>query len=311
MEFLSSLKSYLHLQRDINLSTEEALNRKIHELYYLQQVNQLTKETLTSSQRGVVSTSHCNEEIIVSLTTYGKRLYEVYLAIESIMQGTIKPNRIILWISDEYVNYDLPQTLLLQKKRGLEIEYCKDIRSYTKLIPALKKYPRSSIITIDDDLIYPIDLVENLLSAHKKYEESVCANRVHLLPHDWGTNYIPLNQCDMYTGEMCQSHMFLAEGYAGVLYPPINYDDEMFNESVFLDVCKFADDVWFKAMELKSNIPVVYANVNRTIEEFLVNPKVQKRALKNINNGEQQMNDVQIKAVFEKYDLFNKMMAIS
>lgn len=311
MGFFSSLRSYLHLQRDISLSTEETLERKLRELYYRQQVNMLTKETLTSSQTGIVANKHCDEEIIVSLTTYGKRLYEVYLAIESIMQGTVKPNRIILWISDDYNTSVMPQTLLLQKKRGLEIEFCKDIRSYTKLIPALRKFPNASIITIDDDLIYPIDLVENLLAVHKIYNRSVCANRVHLLPPDWGEKYVPLNQCEMYTGEMCSSHLFLAEGYAGALYPPGIYDDEIFNESVFMDICKYADDVWFKAMELKSNIPVVYANINREIDEFLVNPKVQKKALKNINNGIQQMNDVQIKAVFKKYGLFEKMRNLS
>lgn len=311
MNLIQSLKSYLHLQRDINVFTKDTIEKSINSLYYKLKVDDLTNKTLFSHEKGICDKSIGDEDVIVSLTTFGMRLYEVYLAIESIMQGTVKPNKIILWISESYQAEEIPQTLQLQQKRGLEIEFCKDIRSYTKLIPALRKYPQATIVTIDDDIIYPIDMLENLLRAHKRYEGCVCANRVHLLPYNWGERYIPLNRCEMYAGVIKASHLFLAEGYAGALYPPNIFDDEMLKEDVFLDICKYADDVWFKAMELKNKIPVVYANRNRQIEEFLVNPKVQKVALKNINNGEQQMNDIQIKAVFDRYGLFEVMKTLT
>jgi predicted transcriptional regulator len=49
------------------------------------------------------------------------------------MQGTIKPNRIILWLSkDEFINQQIPITLQKQKKRGLEIEFCDELFSYKK-----------------------------------------------------------------------------------------------------------------------------------------------------------------------------------
>ncbi|MDR3413234.1 MAG: hypothetical protein P4L87_20160, partial [Formivibrio sp.] len=38
---------------------------------------------------------------VVSLTTYKKRSKKVYLAIESIADGDVRPSRLILWIDDE------------------------------------------------------------------------------------------------------------------------------------------------------------------------------------------------------------------
>ena len=43
----------------------------------------------------------------------------------------------------------------------------------------------------------------------------------------------------------------MALGYGGVLYPPGAFDEEVFNEKVFMRLCPYADDIWFFAMALK------------------------------------------------------------
>ena len=103
--------------------------------------NMLINFMLNDHSLGVSERKFCNNDIIVSLTSYGRRLQDVSLTIESIMQGTMKPNRIVLWVDRQWQNKRMPISLQRQQQRGLEIEYCKDIRSYTKLVPALRKYP--------------------------------------------------------------------------------------------------------------------------------------------------------------------------
>lgn len=71
-----------------------------------------------------------------------------------------------------------------------------------------------------------------------------------------------------------------------------------------MDICPFADDVWFKAMSLKKGTPVCrvetyHANGN----EFLCDDEVQDMALCNRNVG-QSLNDKQLDAVFTKYNLY-------
>ncbi|MGL5426399.1 MAG: hypothetical protein ACRDAS_00590, partial [Cetobacterium sp.] len=87
-------------------------------------------------------------QIIVSLTTYNKRIYDVHLTIESLFRQTLMPNKIILWLAeDEFNRYNIPFMLQKLEKKGLEIGFCKDLKSYKKLIPTLVKYPNDIVIT--------------------------------------------------------------------------------------------------------------------------------------------------------------------
>ena len=157
--------------------------REIHEenqsILYEQRRFQLIEHILHDSELGVTNQRYTDHDIIVSLTTYGKRLNDVAFTIESIMQQTMKPNRIILWLEDGLKEQHLPEALKNQMSRGLEIDYCKDIRSYKKLIPTLKLYPEAAIITIDDDALYEYDLLEHLISAYINQPQYIHASRVH------------------------------------------------------------------------------------------------------------------------------------
>jgi len=66
---------------------------------------------------GVTTEKYCDSNIIVSLTTYGKRLQQVYLTIESLMQQSMKPNKIVLWLDYSFQDKRLPQLLKQQHNR--------------------------------------------------------------------------------------------------------------------------------------------------------------------------------------------------
>ena len=51
---------------------------------------QMIEHILHDSERGVTEIKYCNHDIIVSLTTHGKRIYDVAFTIESIMQQSMK-----------------------------------------------------------------------------------------------------------------------------------------------------------------------------------------------------------------------------
>lgn len=118
---------------------------------------------LSSNAKGTSNALHIGKQIIVSLTSSGQRIHNAYLAIESIMQQTLKPNKIILWLAEEEFSHNqLPESLKILESRGLEIRFCEDQKTYNKLIPTLKLHPDDIIITIDDNVIYPIDLLDRL-----------------------------------------------------------------------------------------------------------------------------------------------------
>ena len=269
-------------------------------------IQYLQDKVLNTTEMGVSDIPLCENEVVVSLTTYGIRIHDVYLAIESIMQGTIKPNRIVLWLSkDEFEGKKIPLSLQNQMKRGLEIEYCEDILSYKKLIPSLKKFPNACIITIDDDLMYDFDFVERLVNTHIMHKEAVCANRIHRMK--LGKNMLPVSYMDW---DLCVNKYdnsplnFFTTG-GGTLFPPNVFPKEVFDDSTFMSICKYADDVWFNAM-IRLNDKVILKSYTRSSEgdDFICISNVQYMGLYIENtNSISCRNDVQIDAVWKKYKL--------
>lgn len=277
------------------------------ELTFERKADELTRITLSSIESGVTNECYGSSEVIVSLTTFGKRLWRVYLTIESIMQQSMKANRIVLWVNESYKE-KLPKILYLQMERGLEVRFCEDIRSYTKLIPSLLTFPDATIITVDDDIIYDFDMLENLIIPHIADEKTIFANRVHLMTKGKNgslNSYMDWNWSVPFTGK--SNVMNFLTGVGGVLYPVQSFDDEVFNERVFMDICKYADDVWFTAMAIKAGTPIQKTfTFNEKGEGYIENVFVQKIALSNQNiNVSNCRNDSQITAVFDKYNIYD------
>ena len=254
---------------------------------------------------GTTDQKYCENEIVVSLTTYGKRFERVYLAIESIMQQSLKPNRIVLWLDDDEQGRPLPEMLMKQQSRGLEIRYAKDdIKAYKKLIPSLHEFPKAAIITIDDDVWYRPWLVENMIKAHVETPNLILAARMRRLrlgPDGRLGKYMGLR----YT-RFDVSPLNFPTGVGMVLYPPKAFGKEIFNQDVFTKICPYADDIWYKAMALlngtdSKKIPTRDIKGN----DYIDDPSAYGSGLYELFNRSQ--NDSQMAAVFDKYDLYKNL----
>ena len=295
MPILKKIKSMIETLRP----PQSASVMKMNAEYFLRR-QLLTQLTLNATTQGIAKERKGEEEVIVSLTSYGRRIQEVFLPIESIMQGTVKADRIILWVDERLKTAALPITLLRQQERGLEIRFTKDIRSYTKLIPALKAFPESLIVTVDDDVIYPYDFLENLMNVHRQHPESICANVVLKMEKDRDGKFLPIKEWPYITEDMEGEALFF-EGFGGVLYPTHCFTEEILNEEVFTALCPTADDVWFNAMAKKAGRSIRLVDIHPYDYIANVNPNVQDTALYLVNNNDEQNNDKQIIAVWEKY----------
>lgn len=278
----------------------------VDRLQYEMKANEMINLMLNSTSSGISDKNYSDEKLIVSLTTYGKRLKDVSITIESIMQGSMKPNRIMLWIDESWKGAPLPIALQNQQLRGLEVCYCEDIRSYTKLVPALHECPNDIIITIDDDVLYRYDLVERLFNEHLKNPNMIIANRIHKIVLGKDGKPLQYNEWKWSTKDDDVSPLNFFTGVGGVLYPPHSLDDEVFNDKVFLDICKYADDIWFNAMALKKGTKVLKGqSYNENGIDYYYTE--QKESLRNVNVNGDGLNDVQLKCVFEKYFLYDRL----
>lgn len=267
----------------------------------------LKEKVMFCTDQGITDERYSGEEVIVSLTSFGKRINEVYLAIESMMQGTLKPNRIVLWLSEEeFKGKVLPITLQRQQKRGLEIYYCEDIRSFKKILPTMVKYPDACIVTIDDDIMYEFDLLENLIHAHATNPDDICACRIHRITLDEYNKPKSYLDWDFLINPEEQSNLHFLTSGGGTLFPPHCFIDEFYNKAAFMSLCPFADDIWINAMILLSGRHIFKAYTHSPLGcDYLEIRLDQDDALSKENMSHVSCrNDEQFEAVCREYDLF-------
>ncbi len=265
---------------------------------------------LNSCNSGVVLKKEDSEEIIVSLTTHGKRILSVHRTIESIFHQSHLANRVIMYVGDKEFQSPQQLPLILQKQmsRGLEVRFVRDQGPFTKLLPTMRENKNSVIITIDDDIIYPFNLLERLMNAHQAHPNAICGISVISLCIENGQVQTPFyTRPNWNRPQDLISKNFLAQGFGGVLYPPNCFGEEVFNELVFSRLVPSADDAWFKAMSLLYNTPIVLVHGYYSVfDEQIVDEDTQDIGLRNINSkpGE---SERQLQNLFEHYGLFSKL----
>ncbi len=267
--------------------------------------DRLKHSALYSQESGITNVALCDHEVIVSLTTYKERIHEVYLTIESIMQGTLKPNRIILWLAeDEFGQNDLPLVLQRQVKRGLEVRYCEDLLSYKKIIPSLALFPDACLVTIDDDVIYELDLLEHLLASYKAHPNCVSSCRTHRLKIDKKGMPLPYLQWDMLSHTEEPSCWNFLTGVGGNLFPPKSFPEQVFDKSIYLELCPYGDDIWLNAMLLSNSVKVAKAFTHSITGEDYINNESPSVEPLWMSNHENDGNDPQLQAIWEHFELY-------
>ena len=209
-----------------------------------------------------------SKKLIVSLTSYPARIHCVTQVLATIYRQTLLPDEIILWLAkSQFPNKldDLPPDLLtLVKEKKLSVQWCDDdLKSHKKYFYVFRKYPDALVITIDDDLLYHPQLIENLYASWLLHPDAVSAARAHLIRISETGDILPYK---MWPQEMdvcisAPSMRLLATSGAGTLFPTALFTKvlDLFDEESIKNTCLYADDLWLKAVQLAAGIPVVVA----------------------------------------------------
>lgn len=235
------------------------------------------------------------KRLIVSLTTYPARVGTLSMVLDTIYAQTRQADAVILWLAEEQFperEMDLPEDLRMLVREGrLTVRWCDDLKPHKKYFYALQEYTNDLVVTIDDDLLYPAHILDKLYQSFLLYPDAVSTVRAHLivisesgeiLPYE---NWIKETDACIYQPSM----QLLATGGAGTLYPPGLFRKEMFDKEAIMETCLWADDLWLKAMQLVSDVPVVVA---QPFEGLKYLPGSQVSALCH-QNVDQNQNDVQ------------------
>ena len=242
-----------------------------------------------------------NSNVIVSLTSYPARIGTVHLTVKTLLNQTIRPKAVILWLAKDQFSgeeNDLPKSLLKLKDKGLTIRFCDDLRPHKKYYYVMQENPDAYVITADDDILYPENLIELLMSTSKKYPGSVVCTWAHeIVPDENGDVYSADKW--LYSREGTEpSYTLIPTGVGGVLYPPHCLSEEVFNKAAIEKLCLNADDLWLKAMALINGTKAV--RVDRPAKVYFSILKTQKSGLY-YDNALEDRNSVAWRNIMEAY----------
>ncbi|MDR2770138.1 MAG: hypothetical protein LBB08_01675 [Rickettsiales bacterium] len=245
-----------------------------------------------------------HEEIIISLTSFPARIGTVAEAIGSILSGWRLPDKIVLYLAEpQFPGRRLPAGLASLPL--LEIRWEKnDMRSYKKLVPALRDFPDATIITIDDDLIYPRDLVSRLLACHKRYPNAVCARRARRAQSartaEW--KLYRWARCILWGMRPRLNNIGTSGG--GILFPPRSLYGDISKSDIFMSIAPTTDDLWWWAMAVMNGTKTAVASRSLHLEYI---PGSQSEALWRINCGQSDENQKAFDRICQKYPIKEKL----
>ena len=249
------------------------------------------------------------EKIIVSLTTFPGRIGTVHKTIETILANTKLPDKIVLYLAaPQFPGKKLPTELksLIKENPLVEVRYHKtDIRPYKKLIPALTDFPNDCIITIDDDLIYPTDLISKLWRCHRRYPKAICGRRVRR------ADTMDTSRWKLYRfmrvilwGRRPKLNNLATSG-GGTLFPPNALYKDAIREDIFMRLAPTTDDLWYWAMAVAGGTKTAVASRSLHLEYV---PGSQDESLWHINCGAANQNQKNLEAIADKYPAVKKLL---
>ena len=255
------------------------------------------------------------KNVIVSLTSFPAAITYAKDAIKSILAGYTLPDKVILYLTfSQFKDNKIPLELkaLANNNPLFEIRnYNEDIRSYRKLIPALKDFPNDIIVTVDDDVKYHKKMLRDLLYLHKQIPEVIIANRAKKIKLN-----MPYRQWKKYrwyhffTKRLNFSFKNIQTGVGGVLYPPNSLSKEMMGSDIFKEIAPTTDDIWFWAAAVAKGtyvVPFPFGKHNKP--RGLKKPK--KLSLKTVNFKKgTDLNRLAFEKILEKYPTVKKRMML-
>lgn len=223
--------------------------------------------------------------LVISLTSYPGRFATLHLTLKSLLDQTVRPDRILLWIAHDDLAR-LPEQVRALEGEILSIRGCDDLRNFKKIIPTLAEEPESFILICDDDTYYPQGWLAQLVGAYDPAQPSIVCTRAHRLRYAEDGRLAPYrawrrNVADRSTA--LPSTDLLPTGNGGVLYPPGSLPAQTRDLDLLRKLSPTSDDVWLFFMWRQAGWSI--RRVPGRKRRFVEWPDTQARALHAFHRG--------------------------
>lgn len=199
------------------------------------------------------------EKYIVSFTSFGPRIESACKMVFCLTKQKYKNFHLVMTLYKDDVKFIGPNMQALLDNGLLELIVADmDLGPHLKYFYAMKKYWDKPIITVDDDRYYSQNVIYNLVDKYEKTNyKAIISNCAIKMQKDNAGKLLPYPNWIKYRLKPSEkSNLAMAEGFAGILYPPCafnNLDDEVPN----ILKCKYDDDLFLKTLHIKHKLTVI------------------------------------------------------
>ena len=188
-----------------------------------------------------------DEDVVVSMTSYPARIRGAWVSLESLFRQDYKAFRLVLVLAEsQFPRKELPLIIRLMLRKGLTILWvAEDNRSWDHLWPAYSSFPQASVISVDDDKVFPGDLVRRLVEASRQNPGRIIGSRGWEMRMDSGA--LSFGKGWVRAAASTPSEALFMPPGNGSLYPPGSLPTLAGDVELMRKICPRADDVWYWA----------------------------------------------------------------
>lgn len=201
--------------------------------------------------------------IIVNVTTISDKVNLCSATLWSILNQSVKPDKVILWISvDGYMadgGIPIQPEFISDLNKILnifEVRYTENIGPYRKIIPALRVFNQDeTLVYADDDVIYGKQWLQKML---ERYEEGNKQNPVAVRVRRIENNFLGLVKSylayPIVTEKTELTDRYIITGIGGCVLNRRHIEDKYIFNDDFKTIAPMTDDLWIsKILQLSEN----------------------------------------------------------
>ncbi len=203
-------------------------------------------------------------QIVVSLSSDEDNFDNLEYTLYSLFNQKVSPDKVVLWLSNEYELSELPYSITKYVKGGLDIRFVEYKGSYTKIIYSLKEFKDSIIVTADDNIYYPKNWLLKLYHSYISHPEDIHAHNVLRVLYEnkelgsykkW-KKFVNTDKADFLNFPIPSG---------GVLYPPNCFVNDIGREDIYRNKVNTIWEVWSWVMSVVSGrkVRLVKNHINR------------------------------------------------
>lgn len=234
------------------------------------------------------------KDTIVCLTSFNNRINNrLVLVLKSILTQSVNVDRVILFVSKN----DIDRLYIVENKlryfSNFQIEIVDDYLSYKKIICPIKSYSDFNLIIIDDDIFFPRDFIERIMSHYNSKKLTV----------NWGHKCTFQNRkLNRYSDFLFRTRVagkfIIPNTGSGLLIPKNLFHFDDFDLEIIFKYFERVDDMYIFYLSILKSIQIQV--LNHDITE-LYDPRISNLNL-NIINSQNNNNDKAIDYINSNFD---------